>query len=577
MQRMNRIEFLRVDDELTVQVRVSPESLTAADVRQQLSSSPFARWQVNQQWLETLLDDYQTCVQDVAAQRLPEGYLLERRLALRKNAAISFQISDDVMQAKALITAAWGGLPISANDLVKLAHEAGISFGFQRDQIIALVSAASRAEPGTQTAGIIAVGRVMQPGANSRLEPLVEGLKPRLQKPVTHEEQAADLRDFGMLPSVHAGEPLVRRIPPTPGVDGVNVKGQVQTAPVGQSIPWQLGEGADVSPQDPDVLIATRDGMPRLADNAAFVDEVYAVKRVDISTGHIQFKGSVVINGDVTESMKVVAGGNIYIKGTVEGSLIEAGGDIEIGGAIIGHQLHESEQKLHAQGLHFAVIEHHGETEVYSTVVRANGNVSCSFAQYAAIETGGFFHAMKQLHHCHVNAQSVLVGKADKPSGKVVGGSFMLEQTLTAGAVGSPSESNLLVSFNRKIQPLLERLQSLRQTAQSIRQEMEEIRRGVETMRQMEKSESSQLQIHMLVQEFDSQKKILLALSQDIKHLDQLKTELMRQPALLARQQVFVGVDVRIGEEVYLVKQEHSGTKIAFDGSHIVLEPWSGN
>jgi hypothetical protein len=106
---------------------------------------------------------------------------------------------------------------------------------------------------------------------------------------------------------------------------------------------------------------------------------------------------------------------------------------------------------------------------------------------------------------------------------------------------------------------------------------MEEIRRGVETMRQMEKSESSQVQIQMLVQEFDSQKKILIALSQDIKQLDQLKNELMLQPALLARQQIFVGVDVRIGEEVYLVKQEHSGTKIAFDGTHIVLEPWSGH
>lgn len=577
MQRMNSIEFLRVDDELSVQVRVSPEPLTAADLRAQFSQSPFGRWQINQQWLETLLDDYQTCVHDVLEQRLPEGYLLERRLAVRKNANVSFQIADDLMVVKAVITAAWGGQPISANELVKLAQEAGVTFGFQRDQIIALVSAASRAEPGTQVPGVVAIGRVMQPGGSSRLEPLVEGLRPRLQRPVTHDEQAADLRDFGVLPSVHAGEPILRRVPPSPGIDGVNVKGQVQTAPIGQLVPWQLGEGVGVSPQDPDVIIATRDGMPRLADNSAYVDEIYAVKRVDLSTGHIQFKGSVIINGDVTESMKVIAGGNIYIKGTVEGSLIEAGGDIEIGGAIIGHQLQESEQKLHAQGVHFIVKEHYGDAEVYSTVVRASGNISCSFAQYAAIEAGGFFHAMKQLHHCHVNAQSVLVGKTDKPSGKVVGGSFMLEQTLTAGAIGSPSESRLLVSFNRKIQPVLERLVSLRQTAQSIRQEMEEIRRGVEAMRQMEKSESSQVQIQMLVQEFDSQKKILLALTQDIKQLEQLKSELMLQPALLARQQIFVGVDVRIGEEVYLVKQEHSGTKIAFDGSHIVLEPWSGN
>lgn len=575
MQCMNALEFVRVDDELSVRVRVNLEPLSISDVSHQFLASPFARWQLNQQWLETFVDDYQTCVHDVAEQRLPLGYVLERRIAIKKNATAIFQISDDLMVAKAAITAAWGGQPISANDLVKLAQEAGVSFGFQREQIIALVSAASRAEPGAQVTGIVAVGRVMQPGTNSRLQPLVEGLQPRLQKPVTHDEQAADLRDFGVLPSVHAGEPLVRRTPPTPGVDGVNVKGQVQTAPIGQVVPWQLGDGAAVSPHDPDVVIAVRDGMPRLADNTAFVDEVYAVKRVDISTGHIQFKGSVIINGDVTESMKVIAGGNIFVKGTVEGSLIEAGGDIEISGAIIGHQLHDIDAKAHTQGSHVAGIDQ--QVETYSTVVRANGNISCSFAQYAAVEAGGFFHAIKQLHHCQVNAQSVLVGKADKPSGKVVGGSYLLEKSLTAGAVGAPSESILHVSFNRKIQPVLERLASLRQTVQSIRQEMEEIRRGVETMRQMEKSESAQLQIQILVQEFDSQKKILLALVQDIKQLEQLKNELMLEPALFARQQLFVGVEVRIGEDILLIKQEHTGSKVAFDGAHLVLQPWTSS
>lgn len=570
---MHDIEFTRSNDELSVQIAIGITPVAASDIRAALAESPYARWQINVQLLEQCIDDVATCVVDVAEQRLPVGYVLERVIGTRKNASVTFQVSSDAMVAKAIIVAAWGGMPISANELVKQAHDAGINFGFQRDQIIALVSQASRAEPGSLIPGIIAIGRVMQPGENSKLVPLVDGLRPRLQKPIANDDQAADLRDFGTLPSVFAGEALVRRVPPTPGLDGVTVTGQVQQAPVGQLLPWQPGEGTAVSSQDSEVLVATRDGMPRMAETTAFVDEIYAVKTVDLSTGHIQFKGAVVINGDVTESMKVVAGGSIFIKGTVEGSLIEAGGDIEIGGAIIGHQLHEHEQKAHAAVAGHLLPPVDG---VYSTIVKAQGSISCSFAQYAKLTAGRDIHAMKQLNHCEVSATSVLVGKADKPSGKVVGGSYLLEQTLTAGMIGSPSESYLLVDFNRKIAPIAERIQSLRQTAQSIRQEMEEIRRGVEAMRHLEKSESTQLQMQMLVQEFDSQKKILLAITSDMKQLDELKASLIQAPALYARQHLYAGVDVRIGDEVLLVKQEHAGSKVALGDEHILLQSWHG-
>ncbi len=91
-----------------------------------------------------------------------------------------------------------------------------------------------------------------------------------------------------------------------------------------------------------------RDGLPRVVDNGATVDEVFTVKNVDLSTGHIIFKGSVVINGDVTEGMKVIAGGGRVYKGFVEGTLIEAGGDINVGGSIIGHQIPSAERQQQA-------------------------------------------------------------------------------------------------------------------------------------------------------------------------------------------------------------------------------------
>lgn len=556
---MSQLEFVRQDDVVGASIKVTLEALSAADIRQQFAASPYARWLINQEWLETLLEDYQSCHNDVVEQRLPVGFVLQRKLARKRDAEVTFQISEDQMVAKATIVAAWGGNPLSANDLVKHAHEAGISFGFNRDHLIRLVTAASRAEPGAMVSDIIAVGRLMSPGENSKFVPQVEGLIARNRRPVALDDQPADLRDFGVLPSVACGEPLVRRIPPTKGVDGVNVKGVVDPAQPGVNLDWEVGEGTVISADDGDLLLAAKDGMPRMLDAGACVDEVYAVKSVDLSTGHIQFKGSVIVNGDVTVSMKVIAGGSIFIKGAVEGSLIEAGGDISIGGAIIGHRLQEIENG-----------------SFYSTVVRANGDVSCGFAQYVEITCTGDLKVQKQLNHCQVSARSVLAGPPDKPTGKIVGGNYLLDSALKTGTIGSPSESNLQVDLSRKIRPLMERLLSLRQTSAAIRQEMEEIRRGVDLMRQMEKSESSQLQIQMLAQEFESQKKILLAIQQDIKLLDQQRLELLAEPAVFVKQHVHAGLQVRLADEVYLVKDDHGGSRVFFDGSKLTLEPWNG-
>src|SRR5690606_31711813 len=128
----------------------------------------------------------------------------------------------------------------------------------------------------------------------------------------------------------------------------------------------------ELSAQDPELLLAARDGLPRVVEHGATVDEVFTVKNVDLATGHIIFKGSVVINGDVTEGMKVIAGGNVFVKGFVEGTLIDAGGDIKIGGSIIGHQIPSAEKD-----------------SSYSTELKARGDIQCNLAQYARLSSEG--------------------------------------------------------------------------------------------------------------------------------------------------------------------------------------------
>ena len=49
---------------------------------------------------------------------------------------------------------------------------------------------------------------------------------------------------------------------------------------------------------------------------------------MDIKTGNIYFKGDVLVKGTVTDGMKVIASGNVEVRGFAAHCQIEAGGDI---------------------------------------------------------------------------------------------------------------------------------------------------------------------------------------------------------------------------------------------------------
>lgn len=550
------MQFVRHDDLIEVQVVVSEQPLTLPQIREAMQEAGFGRCQIVVDQISNLIADYEVIQSDIRLNKLPVGQKISRRIAVRRNAELKISIAADAMSASAEISGAWGGQPVSANDVVKIAQEQGVSFGFQKDKILHLVSAASRAEPGVITQSVIALGRLMKPGQNASFEPLVDGMTVRLNKPMSNEEEKIDLRDFGVIPSVHQGEAVVRRLPPTNGIDGVTVRGEITQAQPGQNIEWQLGEGVEISSFDQDLLIASRDGMPRMTEAGASVDEVYAINKVDLSTGHVLFKGAVIVNGDVTESMKVIAGGNVFIKGLVDGSLIESGGDINIGGAVIGHQMAPT-----------------ADGETFSTVIKAKGDVKCNLAQYARFECGGDLQVMKQLNHCTVNARSVLAGQADKLTGKIIGGHFLLDLGLKTGTLGSPSESSLIVDLNRRAMPVVEKQQTLRDNIQAIKREMEEIRTMIEQMKAQDPSPAISQQITMFIEDFETQKAIALAMMSDVKALEVERQQMLAEASVIVKQHLHAGVDLRIGSETVPVKRDYGATKVSYAEGQIKLDP----
>lgn len=553
-----QISFKEKEQQVHAVVAVVEAPLTKELLQQALQQAGYSRCKLVPEQIKNLLTYYEQEQQKVKEKlQAPHSKELSYAVAEKIDAELFFTIADDKMSASAHITAAYGGAPVSANALVKAAQKEGIVFGFIKNNIIHLVAQAAKVDAGTKLKHTIAQGRAIQQGENSRFEPLIQAMESRRNRPVINpDDKKADLRDFGVIPSIAAGEPLMRRHPPTPGKEGMTVTGEALPAMPGLTVEWNLGEGVGLSSGDPDLLQATKDGLPRVIEAGATVDDVFSVKEVDNSTGHIIFKGSVVVAGDVHESMKVIAGGNIFVKGIVEGTLLEAGGDITIQGAVIGHQ-----------------ISNPDEQSEYSTVVQAKGDVQCNMAQYARFRCGGNLYVNKQLVHSAVEARIVFAGPEDKPTGKIIGGNFYLDQGVYAGSLGALSISSIVIRLNRLIDPIVEKQEVLKSSVAGLKTDMAAVKEKIEQFKKLEGSAAIEARLEELTREFEDYRRTATELIADIRLLEEQRKELLAKAEVVARNELFSAVEVQFDKDIIRSRREYGPSKIHMVGVKPEIEP----
>jgi uncharacterized protein (DUF342 family) len=119
------------------------------------------------------------------------------------------------------------------------------------------------------------------------------------------------------------------------GQDGRNIHGEI----IPKGILNVQGVSCEQNTRCEDTHIFSNiDG--RLINNngALSVDEVLIIKgNVGYATGHISFPGDIIIEGFVAEGFKVVSGGSIMVKETLDATEVIAKKDLIVNGGIIGH------------------------------------------------------------------------------------------------------------------------------------------------------------------------------------------------------------------------------------------------
>lgn len=216
--------------------------------------------------------------------------------------------------------------PASLEEILEAINRRGIVHGIDWE---ACQAAAKCAEEKEIT---IAYGTPPNPGEAGRVE-LLFSPKQRTRVTIDKESQV-DFRERFQFTSVEAGTVLARKIPPTPGNNGLDVYGNLLLAPASKDVELVAGKGVTLS-GDGMEAVAACSGRPVAQIRGQQVHlvmlEVLDIdKDVNLESGNITFQGDVRIAGSVTEGMKVKAGGYVHICGDVAKATVQAGGSVVV-------------------------------------------------------------------------------------------------------------------------------------------------------------------------------------------------------------------------------------------------------
>jgi hypothetical protein len=488
------------------------------------------------------------------------GREIRYQILERRDAMLTIKIDKDEMTAIGEITTAMGGKHLSAKAILTSAQTLGVKKGFNKKDLIELAHMAAKAPPGTTVEHPIAMGKPPINGKDAKIKPLVQSAQDRILRPKEREDGTVDMRDFGDIVCVKIGDALAKKIPPTEGIKGFTVTGTPLLPTAGDDIELKIGDGTRLSSKNNNVLVSEKVGLPRIIDNGMEVDDVYTINNVDVGTGNIKFEGSVIINGDVNEGMKVIASGDITIGGFVESALIEAGGDITISGGIIGRKQDVENKKV---------------TDcLMSTTIIAQGNIYAKYCQYADITCGGDLRIENQLMHSLLDLSGKLwVGTEEKADGKLIGGFINAEQPIYAGIVGATAGSHTIVTFQKKIQTYKEKLASVDEQVKQEDKNTSELQTALNKLKKLPKEKRNEALLQKIYNSYKSHTNLLAQVLEEKQQLEEILQRYMSSVFIEATVKLYQGVELSIGDFKERTKREYGPSRMMYKDRKIIIDP----
>jgi len=219
------------------------------------------------------------------------------------------------------------------------------------------------------------------------------------------------LEKLNDLIKIKKGEPIAHLFITKQSKAGINIYGE-QVDPSlmeTQLIENYLGENVSYSPERGQI-IAEKSGYPYIDDLSLvhLKSEFVLDKNLDLTFSDMDFFGSLVVNGDIIDKVKIKIEGDLIVNGDINDADIEVKGNIVIKGDIID-------------------CKNHG---IYAT-----GNISFISAENSKIVAGNRINFNKNMQFCRVVAENGLYGHEENST--IVGGIYQSGEHIEVAVIGN--------------------------------------------------------------------------------------------------------------------------------------------
>ncbi|UAA37240.1 DUF342 domain-containing protein [Paraneptunicella aestuarii] len=488
------------------------------------------------------------------AQQASKNNEIIERVAERRDAIARFAMDEDEMKAYLSITAPNAGKHITISDLNKLAKDAGIVRGLSRKRMQLLLAEVKQVAPGGVVEDLVAKGLPARHGKNSRVVPLVPNALERILRPQRVDESKVDMRNLGEIICVKAGTPISRRLPPTLGRDGYTVTNTPLESQQGQWVAFKPGSGTKLSDTDENLLLSEINGMPKFKNEQMWVDDTFICKGCNVGTGNINYDGAVLVNGDVTEKMKIVATGDVTINGFVDSATIQAGGDIIITEGAMG-KVNEA------------------NTE-FGTSLIAQGSVHVQHGQGLDIMCNGNVTIGRQLAYSRIVCRgSVIVGPVDNPNGNLFACEIQSQDAIRAGTLGAVSGSTLSIDFSSGFNMLVEKKEQLDEMVQQIQRNFKRHEDKIAFIKSKKIPAELADKVIEAVTLYNNEKQLMEWLEEKALQMKKAKEQYTEEIGLFATQRLYPGVVVKLNNRTWRAEREYPKAKIHYYEHQWQYEP----
>ena len=388
---------------------------------------------------------------------------------------------------------------------------------------------------------VVAQGKPVKQGQNARIEYHFNvNLRP---KPALREDGSVDYDNLNLINNVNAGDLLATLHKEIPGEAGINTLGENIKAASVKTTFIKPGKNTVLS-EDKMTLTAEKAGHVTIKEGKVVVSDVLTVENVDLSTGNIDYEGSVVVKGVIATGFSVKAGSNIVVKGIVEGATLEAGADVilECGAKAGGN-------------------------------ITAGGNIITKFVENATLTAKGSITSECILHSKVISGTEINVtGKR----GFIAGGKVIAADKIQAKILGSEMGANTVIEVGADPQVKL-RLKELQKNMAAAQKNLESIKPTIEGFSKMLKAGAKFTPDQVAnVQKLMAMNK---ALTQQLQDNSEEYSELMEKLAEQKEAEVIVegtaypGTTVNIGELSMIVKKTVQYSRFVVKDGDVRLAP----